>query len=137
VSGGAIAAHGRDARIAVYGAEPEGAADTWESLRQGHRVVDIVPDTVCDGLRGTVGEINLALMRRHRVEILLVSDDEVITAMRLLLDRLKVLVEPSGATVLAAILRHRERFAGRRVGLILSGGNADLSVLSTPSRRTA
>jgi threonine dehydratase len=135
VCGSALAAHGRDAGIAVFGAEPEGAAETWESLRQGRRVTDFVPDTICDGLRGTVGEINLQLMRAHRVEALLVSDDDVLAAMRLVLERLKVLVEPSGATVLAAVLRHRERFAGRRVGLILSGGNVDRSLLAALASR--
>lgn len=127
VCGTALAAHGR--RVAVFGAEPEGAAETFESLRQGRRITDFVPDTVCDGLRGTVGEINLALMREHRVQALLVSDAEVLAAMRLLWDRLKIVVEPSCATVLAAVLRHRGTFAGRRIGLILSGGNVDLSAL--------
>lgn len=127
VCGTALAAHGRG--VAVFGAEPEGAAETFESLRQGRRITDFVPDTVCDGLRGTVGEINLALMREHRVQALLVSDAEVLAAMRLLWDRLKIVVEPSCATVLAAVLRHRGTFAGRRIGLILSGGNVDLSAL--------
>jgi threonine dehydratase len=131
VCGTALAAHGRAGAPVVLGAEPEGAAETFLSLRDGRRVTEFVPDTICDGLRGTVGEINLALMRAHGVEALLVSDAEVLAAMRLLLERLKVLVEPSGATVLAAVLRHRERFAGRRVGLILSGGNADRALLAT------
>ena len=135
ICGSAIAAHGAAPGLAVFGAEPEGAAETFESLRQGRRVTDFVPDTICDGLRGTVGEVNLELMRAHGVEALLVSDDEVLAAMRLLLERLKVLVEPSGATVLAAVLRHRDRFAGRRVGLILSGGNVDRSLLATLASR--
>ena len=135
IGGSAIAAHGRFPDLPVFGAEPEGAAETFESLRQGRRVTDFTPDTLCDGLRGTVGALNLQLMRDHRVEALLVSDDEVLAAMRLLLERLKVLVEPSGATVLAAVLRHRERFAGRRVGLILSGGNVDRAVLAALASR--
>ena len=135
VCGSALAAHGRDPGISVFGAEPEGAADTYLSLQQGRRVTDVVPDTVCDGLRGLVGEINLRLMREHRVEPLLVSDDEVLAAMRLLLERLKVLVEPSGAIALAAVLRHRDRFAGRRVGLILSGGNVDRAILAMLASR--
>jgi threonine dehydratase len=130
IAGSAIAAHGLAPGIAVFGAEPEGAAETFESLRSGRRVTDFVPDTICDGLRGTVGDVNLELMRAHAVEALLVSDAQVRAAMRLLLARTKLLVEPSGATVLAAVLRHRERFAGRRVGLILSGGNADLDALA-------
>ena len=119
-----VAAHTQ--QIAV---EPEGAADTFESLQRGERVTDLVPDTICDGLRGTVGVINLALLRRHRVEVLLVSDAQTLAAMRLLWERLKILVEPSSATVFAAVLRYPERFAGRRVGLIISGGNADLDAL--------
>ena len=139
VCGTALAAHGRDPGLAVYGAEPEGAAETFESLRQGRRITDFLPDTVCDGLRGTVGEVNLALMREHRVQALLVSDAETLAAMRLLWERLKIVVEPSAATVLAAVLRHREVFAGRRIGLILSGGNVDLSALpwSSPREQSA
>lgn len=129
VAGTALAAHGRDAGIAVFGAEPEGAADAHASLRQGRLVTGLVPDTVCDGLRGTLGQINLALLQRHRVQVLLVSDAETLAAMRLVWERLKILIEPSCATVLAAVLRHPEPFAGRRIGLILSGGNVDLGAL--------
>lgn len=126
VGGTAIAAAGASPSTRVLGAEPEGAADAFESLRRGARVTDLVADTVCDGLRGIVGEVNLRLMRAHGVEVLLVSDAETLAAMRLLWERLKLLVEPSSATVLAAVLRYPERFAGRRVGIILSGGNVDL-----------
>jgi threonine dehydratase len=129
VCGTALAAAGHDPRLQVYGAEPEGAADAFESLRQGHRVTDLVPDTVCDGLRGTIGSINLELMQAHRVQVLLVSDEETLAAMRLAWERLKVIIEPSCATVLAAVLRYPGHFAGRRVGLILSGGNVDLAAL--------
>jgi len=129
VCGTALAAHGRDPGMAVFGAEPEGAADAFESLRQQRRVTDIVPDTVCDGLRGTLGPINFELLQAHRVRVLLVSDDETLAAMRLVWERLKVIIEPSCATVLAAVLRYPGHFAGRRVGLILSGGNVDLATL--------
>lgn len=113
----------------VIGVEPEGAADAHESLRRGVRVTDVQPETVCDGLRGTIGELNLAMLRAQRVEVLLVSDEQTLAAMRLLWERLKLLVEPSSATVLAALLRYPERFAGQRVGVLLSGGNADLAAL--------
>jgi threonine dehydratase len=129
VSGTAIAVAGSGARARVIGAEPEGAADAFESLRRGQRVTDLVPDTICDGLRGTIGAVNLALMRQHGVEVLLVSDAETLAAMRLLWERLKLVVEPSCASVLALVLRHRQRFAGQRLGLILSGGNVDLDDL--------
>ena len=127
--GTALAVAGSSPSTRVVGAEPEGAADAFESLRRGTRVTDLVPDTVCDGLRGTIGEINFELLRAHRVEVLLVSDAETLAAMRLAWERLKVVIEPSSATVLAAVLRNRERFAGQRIGLILSGGNVDLDAL--------
>ena len=98
-------------------------------MRRGARVTDLQPDTVCDGLRGTIGEVNLAMLRARHVEVLLVSDEQTLAAMRLLWERLKLLVEPSSATVLAALLRYPERFAGQRVGVLLSGGNADLDAL--------
>ena len=129
VCGSALAVAGIAPTLPVFGAEPEGAADAFESLRRDELVTTQIPDTICDGLRGTLGAINFELMRAHRVEVLLVSDAEVRAAMRLAWERLKLLVEPSGATVLAAVLRHRERFAGQRVGLVLSGGNVDLDEL--------
>jgi|SRR4249919_613559 len=129
IGGTAIAVAGIAADTRVLGAEPEGAADAYESLRRGERVTDLKADTVSDGLRGVIGEINFDLLRAHRVEVLLVSDAETLAAMRLIWSRLKILAEPSAATALAAVLRHRERFAGRRVGLIVSGGNADLEQL--------
>ena len=123
----AVAARGGDAR--VIGAEPAGASDAHDSLARGERVTEHPADTVCDGLRGTIGEVNFALLRRYRVEVLTVDDAATLAAMRLLWQRLKLLVEPSSAIVLAALLQHRERFAGRRVGLLLSGGNVDLDAL--------
>ncbi len=126
ISGTAIACAGAMPAVRVLGAEPEGAADAYESLRRGERVTGMIPDTVSDGLRGVVGALNLQLMRAHAVEILLVSDAETLAAMRLLWERLKVLVEPSSATVLAAVLRNPARFAGQRLGIILTGGNVDL-----------
>jgi threonine dehydratase len=129
VSGTALAAHGRNPGITVFGAEPEGADDAFRSLALGRLVGDQVPDTVCDGLRGSLGAINLALMQAQGVQVQRVSDAETLAAMRLVWERLKVLIEPSCATVLAAVLRYPDQYAGRRVGLILSGGNVDLSAL--------
>jgi threonine dehydratase len=125
VGGSAIAARTLAPGVALYAAEPTGAADAYESLRRGERVTDIVADTICDGLRATIGEINFDLLRRHAVEVLPVADADTVAAMKLLWQRLKQLVEPSSATVLAAVLAHPDRFAGRRVGVILSGGNVD------------
>ncbi len=129
IGGSAIAARSLLPQIHLFAAEPEGAADALASLRRGERVTDIVPDTICDGLRATLGTIDFDLLREYVVEVLPASDAETVAAMRLIWERLKIVVEPSSAIVLAAILRHRQQFAGMRVGVILTGGNVDLDRL--------
>lgn len=129
-SGTALVARAQANPLHVFLAEPSGAAETAASFARGKRVVDFVPDTICDGLRGTIGEPNFALLHAPDVEALVVDDADTIEAMRLLWSRLKQLVEPSSATVLAAVMRHRERFAGKRVGIVLSGGNVDLDAIA-------
>ncbi len=129
-SGCAVIAHALTPEIELFGAEPEGADDTARSLARGERVGIPRPDTVCDGLRATVGEVNLTALREHHVDMLTVSDAETLAAMKLIWQHLKQTVEPSSATVLAALLKHRERFAGKRIGIILTGGNVDLDSLS-------
>ena len=129
IGGTAIATHHLLPQAAIFAAEPEGAADAIESLRRGERVTDVVPDTICDGLRAGIGAVNFALLQQFAIDVLPVSDAETIAAMRRIFERLKLVVEPSSATVLAAVMRHREHFAGKRVGLILSGGNVDLDHL--------
>lgn len=128
-AGVATAAHALRPGLALFAAEPAGADDAARSLARGERVTDVVPDTVCDGLRALVGEANLAALREHRVEVITVSDEETIAAMRLLWQELKLVVEVSSATAFAAILKARERFAGRRAGVVLTGGNVDLDAL--------
>ncbi|KRG68264.1 threonine ammonia-lyase [Pseudoxanthomonas dokdonensis] len=134
MSGTAIATAAMAPACARWGAEPEGAADTARSLAAGRREVDFVPDTVCDGLRGPVGAPNFELLRAHGVQVTTVSDDETVAAMRQLWECLKVVVEPSSATVLAALLKQRDAIAGKRVGVILSGGNVDLDAMPWSSR---
>ncbi len=110
-------------------AEPSGAADTQASLAAGHRVTEFQPDTVCDGLRGTLGAPDFALLQSHHAQVLTVDDADTLAAMRLLWTRAKLLVEPSSAIALAAVLQSPARFAGKRVGIVLSGGNVDLDAL--------
>jgi len=129
IGGSAIVAHALLPEARIYGAEPEGAADAYQSLRSGERVRELVPDTICDGLRGIIGAINFELLKKYEVTVLPVADSETIAAMRLIFERMKLVVEPSSAIALAAVLKHREIFAGRRVGLIVSGGNVDLDAL--------
>ena len=129
VSGCAIVLRALSPSIDVIGAEPAGADDAFRSLQQGRRVTDVVPETICDGLRATIGQPNFAMLSDHRVDVITIEDDATLAAMRLLWQELKQTIEPSSATVLAAVLSGRERFAGRRVGLVLSGGNVDLDRL--------
>ena len=128
-SGTALTASALSPQCRLYVAEPAGAAETAASLAQGRRVTNFVPDTICDGLRGTLGVINFDILRNHAVEALVVDDTETVAAMRLVWTRLKQVIEPSSAVALAAVLRYREYFAGQRVGVILSGGNIDLAAL--------
>jgi threonine dehydratase len=128
-SGVAIAAHAVNPGLALFGAEPQGADDAVQSLARGERVSGIVPDTVCDGLRALIGVSNLDALRRHQVQVISVTDAETIAAMQLIWSELKQVVEVSSATVLAAILKLPERFAGRRLGLVITGGNVDLLAL--------
>jgi threonine dehydratase len=129
-SGTALAIAQRAPNCRLFLAEPAGAAETAASLARGERVTDFVPDTVCDGLRGTLGAPNFVILRAHGAQALVVDDDATLAAMQLLWMRTKQLVEPSSATALAAILRHPDAFRGRRVGVILSGGNVDVGALA-------
>lgn len=128
VCGTALAVSGMPG-LRIFAAEPEGAADAFQSMRRGERVTDFVADTVADGLRVGIGDINFALMQHHAITVLPVSDAEIIAAMRMAWMRLKQVIEPSAATVVAALLRHARVFAGMRVGVILTGGNVDLDAL--------
>jgi threonine dehydratase len=110
-------------------AEPAGADDTARSFAAGERRVDFVPDTLCDGLRGSLGAPNFALLRAWGAEVVVVDDAATVAAMKLAWQVLKQVIEPSSAIALAAVLAQPERFAGRRVGLVLSGGNVDLEAL--------
>ena len=128
-AGTAIAAAAVAPHCKVVLAEPEGAADTARSLAAGERRIDFTPDTVCDGLRGTLGAPNFELLRQHAVEVITVGDTDTLQAMRLLWQTTKQLVEPSSAIALAAVLQNPARFTGLRVGVVLSGGNVDLDAL--------
>jgi threonine dehydratase len=128
-AGSALAMRARAPGCRLVLAEPAGAAETALSLRRGERVTDFEPDTICDGLRGTLGRPNFELLRAHAAEVVVVDDAGTVAAMRLLLQRMKQLVEPSSAIALAAVLARRDLFEGRRVGIVLSGGNVDLDAL--------
>jgi threonine dehydratase len=126
IAGSATAAKALHPAVRVIGVEPEASDDTLRSLAAGHRVTVPVPRTVADGQAlATPGEITFAINRRLVDAIALVSDEEIAYAMRFAFERLKIVLEPSGATPLAALLAGRIEHPPRRIGLIASGGNID------------
>jgi threonine dehydratase len=130
LSGCATIAKAMYPAIRVFGAEPEGANDTFLSLMAGERVTVAHPDTIADGLRAPQpGELTFPVLRQLVERVLLVSDDEIRAAVKFLLLRLKILVEPSGAVPAAAVLFHKLPAGIRSVGVVLSGGNVDFEDL--------
>ena len=115
--------------IQVIGAEPEMANDAWQGLKSGVRVAQFVPKTIADGLRGTLGMRNFNIITEHVDDILLTSEARIVEAMKLIWSRLKIIVEPSAAVPVAAIMDQPEQFKGKRIAIIVSGGNLDLDDL--------
>ena len=131
ISGCATAAKHLRPSIRVFGVEPEAGNDTWLSLQKGERVEIPVPKTIADGLQvNAPGKLTFPIVQALVQDILLVSDDEMITTLCFMLERMKTLVEPSGAVGAAAVLQRKRDFTGQRVGVILSGGNLDLAKLA-------
>jgi threonine dehydratase len=129
MSGTAIAIAGARPDIAVWGSEPAGADDAYRSLRDGTLYPSVEPRTIADGLLTSLSDRTFRILGQRLECILTVSEENIIRAMRLLWERMKLIVEPSGAVPLAAVLEYPDHFADRRVGLILSGGNVDLDHL--------
>jgi threonine dehydratase/serine racemase len=129
LSGAAITAAALSPRTRVFGGEPTGADDAQRSLAAGQIVPSVNPKTVADGLRTSLGELNFSIIRRLVTEILTVDDAQTLAAMRLVWERMKIVIEPSSAVPVAALLANARRFAGMNVGVILSGGNVDLDAL--------
>jgi threonine dehydratase len=131
IAGSAIAIHGASPQTRILGVEPAGADDTLRSLRAGDRVSIAPPTTIADGLRvPKPGALTFPVVQRHVADIVVVSDAEILEALRFALLRLKLVIEPSGAVPLAALLAGRLPPGIRRVGVIVSGGNIDPSLLA-------
>ena len=131
ISGTCIAAHAVNTRIRIIAAEPAGADDAARSLAAGHIIPQTNPNTIADGLRTDLGELTWSIIRSHVERVITVSDDQIIEAMRLVWTRMKVIIEPSSATVVAAILANEFRAlkSMTNIGLIITGGNVDLDAL--------
>lgn len=135
LSGTALSAKFFSPRTKVIAAEPEGANDAFRSFQSG-KIETSQANTIADGLLTSLGEKTFPIIREHVQEVITVSDQEIIAAMRLIWERLKLVVEPSGAVSLAAVLKAKVKFNGKRVGVIFSGGNVDLGKMGeifTPS----
>jgi threo-3-hydroxy-L-aspartate ammonia-lyase len=132
LSGCAVGANGVQPNIRVYGAEPETGNDVQQSIRSGAIVSIDVPKTICDGQQTqAVGKLPFEVIRAHVTDVLTTPDATVIAAMRFAFERMKIVLEPSGACALATLMTHAEPFKGRRVAVTLSGGNVDFVRFST------
>ena len=130
LSGSAIAVKESRPGVSVVGVEPRAADDTWRSFESGHLVrAASSPDTIADGLRTGVGELTFPIIREHVDRIVTVSEEAIAAAMRTVWERMKIVVEPSSAVPLAAVLDGELDVRGRRTGIILTGGNVDLDRL--------
>jgi len=116
-------------RIRVIGAEPREADDAFRSWKLGKIVPNATTNTICDGLRAQIGTITFPIIQEYVDDIITVSEDDIIVAMRLVWERMKIMIEPSSSITLAAVLNQKKQFKNSKVGLILSGGNVDLDHL--------
>ena len=116
-------------KLEVFAGEPEGAMDTYLSLQKGEIVPNKTTNTIADGLLVTVGDKNFAIIQKLVEEVLVVNDQEIVEAMRLIWERMKIIIEPSCAVPFAAVLKNKAKFAAKKIGIILSGGNVDLGKL--------
>lgn len=128
-SGTAIVASELSPRTRVIGVEPEEADDAYQSLKEGRIVPARPPTTIADGLRTSLGDLTFSIIRKHVSEIVTVSEEAIVAAMRYVWERAKIIIEPSSAVPVAALMEKKVDVAGQRVGVIISGGNVDLDRL--------
>lgn len=129
LAGTALATNHLSYYIETIGAEPFGADDAYLSLKTGKIQPSINPKTIADGLKTQLGDQNFPIIQKFVSKIIRVEESEIIDAMRLVWERMKIIIEPSSAVAVAALLRNRPEFKKRKIGVILSGGNADLDKL--------
>ena len=129
LSGSLLAAKNMDSAIRVYGAEPEEADDAYRSLKLGKIVPNKTINTICDGLRAQIGTKTFPVIQSLVDDIIPVSEEDIINALRMIWERLKIIVEPSCSIALAMVINNKDLFKDQNVGLIMSGGNIDLKKL--------
>ncbi|NQW36522.1 MAG: pyridoxal-phosphate dependent enzyme [Flavobacteriales bacterium] len=129
LGGTALAVHYFGENCKTFAGEPDEANDAFRSLKSGKIESNKTTNTIADGLRTQLGENNFPIIKKYVSAIICVSEAEIIAAMKLIWERLKIVIEPSSAVAFAAVLKDKERFKNKKVGIILSGGNVDLSNL--------
>lgn len=129
LAGSALSVHYLRPEVRVYAGEPEGAQDTFLSMEAGEHIQVESPKSIADGLLATMGDKNFEIIRALVQEVFPVSDPEIVGAMRLIWERMKIIIEPSCAVPVAAILKNKGVFEGKKVGVILTGGNVDVGKL--------
>lgn len=129
ISGTCLALSNVAPDIAIYAAEPVNADDAARSFKAGHIIADDAPDTIADGLKVPLKDLTWHFVSNHVTDILTATEEEIVEAMKVTWKRMKIVMEPSSAVPLATILKNRELFAGKRVGVIITGGNVDLDNL--------
>ncbi|MBZ9629206.1 pyridoxal-phosphate dependent enzyme [Salegentibacter sp. LM13S] len=129
IAGTALAVNFYAENCKTIGAEPFEVDDAYRSLKSGKIEFNETTNTIADGLKTNLGDKNFPIIRDNVSEIIRVEEDEIIAAMKLIWERMKIVVEPSSAVAFAAVLREKEKFRGKKVGIIISGGNVDLSNL--------
>jgi len=137
IAGTAIAASHLLDGARVIGCEPAGADDGYRSLATGERILDFTPRTIADGLRTPLGKLNFEIMQQLVDSIVLVSEEEIVRAMRFVWERMKLIIEPSSAVAVAPLLSGAIGGNGERIGVILSGGNVDLDRFFAPIEKTS
>ena len=129
IAGTALAAHYFGNKCKVIGSEPFAVDDAYRSLQSGKIELNKTTDTIADGLKTNLGDKNFPLIRKYVNSIIRVTEEEIVEAMRLIWERMKIIIEPSSAVAFAAVLNERDKFKNKKVGLIISGGNVDLKHL--------
>ena len=133
LAGTALAAHWLSPMTQVWAAEPQNVDDAYRSLQSGQIEINETSDTIADGLRTNLGDINFPIIKELVTKVLLVSEDEIISAMWWVWERMKIIIEPSSAVAVAAVIRYKDQMKGKRIGVIISGGNADIKKLVVSS----
>ena len=129
LSGTLLSSKALNTDIQVFGAEPAEADDAYRSLKLGKIVPNETINTICDGLRAQIGGLTFPVISNLVDDIITVTEEEIIDSMRMIWERLKMIVEPSSSITLGAVLKNKDTFNGKKVGLIISGGNVDLDHL--------